>query len=518
MTVTNTNRDAKYTGTGANTALPTTFTFIDSDDVQVISRVTATGADTTLTEGVHYNVTGGDYATGTVTPIDGATDFPSTVTWTLKRVTDRTQQTDYVENDAFPAESHEQALDKLTYLQQEASEDADRALKFRSTESGVTTDLPASDDLQSMYLGVDSTGKVPVALAAPAGTTSVSSFWATVLTLADAATSRGASYLDAQEDVTTTKGDVVVGNASGAASRKAVGSNGQILTADSTESDGIKWDAPINVVAWPPYYESGFAMSGPTATAWEFNIGKGSARAHTTPGTTDNTFNGTLASGSFTKKLDGSAWAAGSGANGLADGATAKAANGWYPVFGMWKSTDLAAEDVGLDSDLDAANLRVDSAVVAAGFNRFRLIGFVRVNSGNSDVEPFVYNPASGYWQFLDRQFITGSFTTQAPLTLTAGHDTPIGDVDGLFVVAGSYGSGNAGGATIRHVDGTDAPTSGVSTTNWTTDAALSDGLTTIREGIVRINSSKQIDVAITGNSAGFGLALRGFYVDRSAR
>lgn len=181
MTVSTTQRKTTYTGTGANTALNTVFPFVGADDLEVVSRVTATGVETTLTSGVHYNVTGGDYATGTVTPIDGATDFPTTVTWTLKRVTDRTQATDYQENEDFPAESHEKALDKLTYLQQETAEDVDRALKIPVGESGTTTELPNVVDRASKSLGFDVSGN-PVALAGTvSGDVTVSSFMETLL-------------------------------------------------------------------------------------------------------------------------------------------------------------------------------------------------------------------------------------------------------------------------------------------------------------------------------------------------
>jgi hypothetical protein len=42
----------------------------------------------------------------------------------------------------------------------------------------------------------------------------------------------------------TTKGDLVVATGSGTFARQAVGTNGQVLTADSTEADGVKWATP----------------------------------------------------------------------------------------------------------------------------------------------------------------------------------------------------------------------------------------------------------------------------------
>jgi hypothetical protein len=42
----------------------------------------------------------------------------------------------------------------------------------------------------------------------------------------------------------TTKGDILVATGSGTIVRQGVGSNGQVLTADSAEADGIKWATP----------------------------------------------------------------------------------------------------------------------------------------------------------------------------------------------------------------------------------------------------------------------------------
>ena len=63
------------------------------------------------------------------------------------------------------------------------------------------------------------------------------------------------------------KGDLIAGTGADAFSRLAVGTNGQILTADSTASTGIKWATP----------SSGSAMtlvtSGSFSSSSEFNVG-----------------------------------------------------------------------------------------------------------------------------------------------------------------------------------------------------------------------------------------------------
>jgi hypothetical protein len=47
-----------------------------------------------------------------------------------------------------------------------------------------------------------------------------------------------------QPSTLTTKGDTFVATASAAVTRLAVGTNGQVLTADSTQTKGIKWATP----------------------------------------------------------------------------------------------------------------------------------------------------------------------------------------------------------------------------------------------------------------------------------
>jgi hypothetical protein len=42
----------------------------------------------------------------------------------------------------------------------------------------------------------------------------------------------------------TAKGDLIVATSSGVVTNQAVGSNGQVLTADSAEADGVKWATP----------------------------------------------------------------------------------------------------------------------------------------------------------------------------------------------------------------------------------------------------------------------------------
>lgn len=105
MTVSNETNSAQYTAAGnAEEIFPTVFTFYDSSDVYVL-------ADGTLqVEGSNYNVFGGNGATGSVRWVGKPTNGH---TIDVIRRRPGTQLQDYLENDGFPAEAHEDTVDKL---------------------------------------------------------------------------------------------------------------------------------------------------------------------------------------------------------------------------------------------------------------------------------------------------------------------------------------------------------------------------------------------------------------------
>lgn len=65
--------------------------------------------------------------------------------------------------------------------------------------------------------------------------------------------------------VITTKGDLIAGNSSGDAARVAVGTNGQVLTADSTQTAGVKWATAGGGETWS--YVNSYAMNGATSVS-----------------------------------------------------------------------------------------------------------------------------------------------------------------------------------------------------------------------------------------------------------
>lgn len=159
MTITTTSSVVSYVGDGTANPLPVSYPFFDPDELEVISTVIATGVETTLALGSDYTVAGGDDDVGTVTP---AVSRPATVKWTIRRATERLQQTDYPPNDDFPAEAHEEALDRLTAIAQELDEAIGRSIQFPKSESGVDNILPAKAARANLSLNFDSNGDLAV--------------------------------------------------------------------------------------------------------------------------------------------------------------------------------------------------------------------------------------------------------------------------------------------------------------------------------------------------------------------
>lgn len=142
MTISNTNAPVtRYSGNGATTAFATVFVFNLSSEL-VVTLTDSSGINTVQTITTHYTVSGGNNSTGTVTFL---TAPASGYTVTLERVTPLTQAVDYVENDSFPAETHEGALDKLTRIVQEMDYTNRRALLYPATAGIIDLVLPTPD-------------------------------------------------------------------------------------------------------------------------------------------------------------------------------------------------------------------------------------------------------------------------------------------------------------------------------------------------------------------------------------
>lgn len=275
MTVSSTTTKNSYTGDGSTTVFAYGFKIFDDDDITVILRTTATGSEAVQTKTTDYSVSGvGDTNGGNVTFV---TAPPATQTVVFLRSTAQTQLTDYTPNDPFPAEAHEDALDKLTFITQDIQEELSRSLKVSQTNSIATAtftatptarankilsfdsngDLIASQELGT-FRGTDTTtttaayderdlvksttaaqlDNVYIALQnSPSGTLLTNTtYWALVVDAVSAATSAASAAADALStaaDVVSTNADVVSTNAD------VVLTNADVVTTNQNVVDAL---------------------------------------------------------------------------------------------------------------------------------------------------------------------------------------------------------------------------------------------------------------------------------------
>ncbi len=205
----------QYNGDGSTTIFPYNFLILADTDLEVIETVIATGVETVKTLTTHYTVSGVKAGSGNVTMV---TAPASGTRLTIRRITALTQLVHYVENDPFPATTHEQVVDKLTMIAQDNQETLNRAVKV--PKSSTLTDIiypdPSLTTNQGKLLRIraDGTGFDAVA-------TSTAPF----------------------ADPLTTKGDLL-GRAAGADVRIPVGTDGSLLIAASGQASGVKYLAP----------------------------------------------------------------------------------------------------------------------------------------------------------------------------------------------------------------------------------------------------------------------------------
>ena len=162
MTISTTTIKNSYSGNGSTTAFAYTFPINTTSEITVIER-SATGTETVKSEGTgstNYGIVDNGASGGTITMV---TAPASGTTLVILRNTNLTQETDYVANDPFPAETHEDALDKLQMQNQELQEELDRSLKISRTNTMTNTEFTTSaTDRASKILSFDSSGELSV--------------------------------------------------------------------------------------------------------------------------------------------------------------------------------------------------------------------------------------------------------------------------------------------------------------------------------------------------------------------
>jgi hypothetical protein len=151
MTISTTANKVSYAGDGTTLSFAIPFLFLENAHIGVVLRDVA-GLETAWALNTQFTLTGAGLATGgTLDVAVNPTDYTPAngETLVIRRVVPETQETDYPEGGAFPASAHEQALDKLTMLVQQHSEEIARApsLPVSSSLSDILVPEPGAAEL-----------------------------------------------------------------------------------------------------------------------------------------------------------------------------------------------------------------------------------------------------------------------------------------------------------------------------------------------------------------------------------
>lgn len=160
MTVSSSTTKVSYNGDSSTTVFAYTFKVFDEDDLTVVIRA-ADGTETTKTITTDYTVSGvGNASGGNVTMLTA----PATgQTLTILREQPLTQELDLVPNDPFPAQSLEEALDKLVFMVQSHSEELDRSIKLSKTNTILSTEFTVSAaDRAGAVFAFDASGELSI--------------------------------------------------------------------------------------------------------------------------------------------------------------------------------------------------------------------------------------------------------------------------------------------------------------------------------------------------------------------
>jgi len=136
----------QYLCDGTETTYAYDFLVYEDDDLTV-TYGTRASTPTALVLNTDYTVTGAGDASGGDVELTAGSTCPDGSYLTITRDVELTQDTDYVDGQAFSAESLETLADKLTLIQQDQQEKIDRSAKVPQSynSSSVTTmDIPVS--------------------------------------------------------------------------------------------------------------------------------------------------------------------------------------------------------------------------------------------------------------------------------------------------------------------------------------------------------------------------------------
>jgi len=478
MTVSSVYEPVQYTGNGVTTAFAFPYIFYDDTDIIVTLTLISTGVDTVQVNPTNYTLTGGDGATGTVNFVAAPSALYRV---TIERSIPYTQEDNYVEGQAFPAQTIETAFDRGVIRDQQINATLDLALKFPSTiASGYVGILPVPED--GKLLGWSGATGTVANLAVADISTSLNTVF-TGLASGDYIRYNGTEWVNrtpanvlvdlvavgavniaGNQTITGAKtftGAIAVnGTSSGPATLSLAedtdnGSNKVTITAPSTLASDVTLTLPGTTGTLPLLTDVGalFINKVLNGLTLSNNVGDATNDIDIAAGTCisdDGTTIMTLSA--ITKRLDAS-WAVGTNQGGLDTGAVA---NNTYHLW-VINRPDTNVTDVLFSLSASAPTMPANytkkkligaiirSAGAILGFvqtgNMFRLaVGIVDVNAtnpGTSAVSRTITAPPST--SALVVASINNGTTNNNPMLITALSETDTVPTATLFSVKGPY-------------------------------------------------------------------------------
>jgi hypothetical protein len=194
MTISSTTNRVSYSGDAVTVAFAFPYRFLVDADITVILVVDSTAVETTQTLTTEYTLTGaGGASGGTVTMLTAPAVGETLV---ILRNPAQTQTLDLTENDSLPAESVEQAIDRLTIIAQRLQDLMDRAITLSDGSAASSLSLPTP--VAGSAIGWSADELTLVNLTDITGTT-ISAFGETLIDDANAAAAR--TTLDASQEL-----------------------------------------------------------------------------------------------------------------------------------------------------------------------------------------------------------------------------------------------------------------------------------------------------------------------------
>jgi hypothetical protein len=335
MTVASTTNPARndYTGNGSTTVYNFTFPVLkesnraDNKEYSIKVIITENAIDTVKTETTDYTVTlDEDTRLGTIT---FGTAPTATQKITFISDVDVSQATDYNKHGtgAFPVDSHEKALDKLTILFRQSLEKENRAVFLPASSNLSNLQIPVSSDNADKAIVINSTGdNLEAKNLADIGTAPVTDFAKTLLD--DTTNTQARTTLDAEQKTNslTEKSSVVADD--------------KFIIADSEDSNNSKKVSYNNFLSASETQKGLSILNKPITIAnnssdSEHDIDFSAGVINFDDGT------GQTVATALTKKLDAS-WVAGTNQGGLDTGSIS--ANTWYYCFAIYNPTTSTAD------------------------------------------------------------------------------------------------------------------------------------------------------------------------------